>query len=55
MDTDEYIHKELSEDIVGAAMTVLNTTQTPLEARYPLTHLCPSVQSVAPHHEFLSL
>lgn len=24
MDTDEYLYKELSEDIIGAAMTVLN-------------------------------
>ncbi|MGH7945081.1 MAG: GxxExxY protein [Opitutaceae bacterium] len=33
MDTDEYIHKELSEDIVGAAMTVLNKLRPGLKEK----------------------
>jgi hypothetical protein len=33
MDTDEYIHKELSEDIVGAAMTVLNKLRPGLKQK----------------------
>lgn len=33
MGTDEYIHKELSEDIVGAAMTVLSTLRPGLKEK----------------------
>jgi GxxExxY protein len=33
MDTDEFLHKELSEDIVGAAMTVLNKLRPGLKER----------------------
>ena len=33
MDTDEYLHKELSEDIVGAAMTVLNKLKPGLKEK----------------------
>jgi hypothetical protein len=33
MDTDNYIHKELSEDIVGAAMTVLNKLRPGLKEK----------------------
>lgn len=33
MDTDEYIHKELSEGIIGAAMTVLNKLRPGLKEK----------------------
>ncbi|HEY5552783.1 MAG TPA: GxxExxY protein [Opitutaceae bacterium] len=33
MGTDEYIHKELSEDIIGAAMLVLNTLRPGLKEK----------------------
>jgi GxxExxY protein len=33
MGTDEFIHKELSEDIVGAAMLVLNTLKPGLKEK----------------------
>ena len=33
MGTDEYLHKELSEDIVGAAMMVLNTLRPGLKEK----------------------
>lgn len=33
MGTDEYLHKELTEDIIGAAMTVLNTLKPGLKEK----------------------
>lgn len=33
MGTDEYLHKELTEDIIGAAMTVLNTLRPGLKEK----------------------
>lgn len=33
MDTDEFLHKELTEDIIGAAMTVLNTLKPGLKEK----------------------
>ena len=33
MDTDEYLHKELTEDIIGAAMAVLNQLKPGLKEK----------------------
>ncbi|HUG09792.1 MAG TPA: GxxExxY protein [Opitutaceae bacterium] len=33
MDTDEFLHKELTEDIIGAAMTVLNKLKPGLKEK----------------------